>query len=630
MARHAGAAVLLLLPLLLSGCSYLRGGNGEDELEAEPQTGIRYGVEIDGEGIDDQIRSTLLSASDANQTISRPPASEFVLRRRADRDLPNIESGLRSLGYYEGTASYEVRTVRDDNQTALTTVGGLGDRLEDFLKGAPTILTYDVVPGPRYTLGSVKIVVTDPRNGFLAPTPERLKLAPGQAAAAQPVLDAHGELVSQAERLGYAFAKAGKLDAVIARATKRMDVTLPVTTGPIVPMGEFAIVGADHVDQGFLRRRVLFRPGDRYHPEVMDKTRQSLIDTNLFSTVVVAEPEKLDASGRLPITYTVTERKPRSIGAGIGYATDEGPNGSFFWEHRNFLGAGEKLKSDLYLSPLRQEISANFVKPDFGARKQNLLAGTSVKAEDTDAYESKSVGAGVAIERPLGSDRVTGALGVAYRLAKIKLKDEEEDSFGLLSLPGTIKMDYSDNLLDPTQGWRLNFLAAPYTDTLDAGVIFLKTQAIATTYLRPSDSAKYILALRGNLGSIAGTGRNDVPADERFYAGGGGSIRGYGYQLAGPLDEEDDPVGGRSLIELSAELRYRMTDTIGLVYFIDGGTVADSALPSLEERLFAGTGIGLRYITPIGPLRLDAGVPLDRRSGVDDIVQIYVSIGQAF
>ena len=630
MARHVGAAVLLLLPFLLSGCSYFRGGNGEDELEAEPQTGIRYGVEIDGEGVDDLIRSTLLSASDANQAISRPPASEFVLRRRAEADLSNIESGLRSLGYYEGTASYEVKTVRDDNQTAQTTVDALGDRVEDYFKGAPTILTYHVVPGPRYTLGSVKIVVTDPRNGFLAPTPEALKLEPGQPAAAQPVLDAHGELVSQAQRLGHAFAKADKLGAVIAKDTKRMDVTLPVTTGPIVPMGEFTIVGADHVDQRFLRRRVLFRPGDRYHPDVMDKSRQSLIDTNLFSTVVVDQPDKLDASGRLPITYTVTERKPRSVGAGAGYATDEGPIVSFFWEHRNFLGAGEKLKSDLYFSPLRQELSTNFIKPDVGARKHNLLAGASVKAEDTDAYDSKSVGAGVSIERPLWSDRATGSLGVAYRLAKIKRKNEEEENFGLLSLPGTIKMDYSDNLLDPTKGWRLNFLAAPYTDTLDAGVVFLKTQVIGTTYVRLTDSAKYILALRGNLGSIAGTSRNDIPADERFYAGGGGSIRGYGYQLAGPLDGENDPIGGRSLIELNGELRYRMSDTIGLVYFIDGGTVADSALPSLEERLFIGTGIGLRYITPIGPLRLDAGIPIDRRSDVDDMFQIYVSIGQAY
>ncbi len=627
MARHAGAAVLFLL---LSGCAYFRDGNGPDAVEAEPQTGIRYDVEIQGEGIDDSIRNTLLDASDAKQAISRPPASEFVLRRRAQADLPNIENGLKSLGYYEGIARYELRTVRDDNRTAPTTMDRLGDRVEDFFRGAPTILTYHVVLGPRYTLGSIQIAVTDPQNGFLAPRPEALKLEPGQPAAAQPVLDAHGALVSQAERSGHAFAKADKLEAVIDRDKKRMDVRLPVTTGPVVRMGEFTIVGADHVDPRFLRGRVLFRPGDRYDPEVMEKTRQSLVDTNLFSTVVVDQPDRLDATRRLPITYTVTERKPRSIGAGVGYATDEGPSVSLFWEHRNFRGAGEKLRSDFYFSPLRQELSANFVKPDFGARKQNLLAIAALKAEDTDAYESESIGAGVAIERPIGSDRVTGSLGIAYRLAKIKPRDEEEESFGLFSLPAAIKMDYSDNLLDPTQGWRLSLLATPYTDILNTGLSFLKTQAIATTYLRLTDSAKYILALRGNLGSIAGASRDDIPADERFYAGGGGSIRGYGYQLAGPLDDDDDPLGGRSLIELSAELRYRMSDTIGLVYFVDAGTVADSALPSLEEDLFVGTGIGLRYVTPIGPLRLDVGVPLDRRSDIDSIVQVYVSIGQAF
>ena len=420
MARYAGVAVLLLPILLLSGCAYFRQESSEDEIEAEPRTGIRYDVEIRGEGVDDQIRSTLLGASEAKQSISRPPASEFVLRRRAEADLPNIESGLRSLGYYEGTASYDVRTVRDDNQTAQTTVGGLADRVEDFFEGAPTILTYDVVPGPRYTLGSIKVAVTDPQNGFLAPTPEALELEPGQPAAAQPVLDAQGELLSQAQRLGYAFAKADKLGAVIDPDRKLMDVTLPVTTGPIVHMGAFAIVGADHVDQRFLRGRVLFRPGDRYHPDVMDKTRQSLIDTNLFSTVAV--DQQLDATGRIPITYTVTERKPRSIGAGAGYATDEGPIVSFFWEHRNFLGAGEKFESDLYFSPLRQELSTNFIKPDVGARTHNLLAGTSLKAEDTDAYESKC--------RRRCGDRAAALVGPGDGLARRRLPARQDQAQG--------------------------------------------------------------------------------------------------------------------------------------------------------------------------------------------------------
>lgn len=627
--RLPRAVRVSLLLLFLNGCSLFGGDDDENEIPEPPQTGIRYGVQVTGTGEDKGLAATLLSASDAAQATTRPPASEFVLRRRADADLPNIVSALHSEGYYDGQSTYDVKTVREDNQADSGAVGGLGDSVTDFLEGAPTVLTYEVQPGQRYTLKSIRTVTHDKENGFLAPTAEQLGLRAGQPARAQDVLNAQSAMVNEAQELGYAFAKADKLEAEIDKSTKTMDVTLSVTTGPIVHMGEFEIVGADHVDEDFLRRRVLFRPGDRFSPTVMDKTRQSLVNTNLFSTVVVDQPDHLDPSGRLPITYKVTERKPRSIGAGLGYATDEGPNVSFFWEHRNFLGAGEKFRSDLYLSQLRQELSANLVKPDVLAQKQNLLLNGSLKKEETDAYSSESAGAGISLERPLWADNVTGSAGIAYRLANIKPKDEEEETFGLLSLPTSVRMDYSNSLLDPTRGWRLDLFATPYTDTINTGTNFFKAQAVATTYLPILGDERYVLALRGNVGSISGASREEIPADERFYAGGGGSIRGYGYQLAGPLNDKDDPVGGRSIIEANAEFRYRVTPTIGLVYFVDSGTVADSSAPSFEEDLFVGTGIGLRYLTAIGPLRVDLGVPLDRRS-VDDSVQLYVSIGQAF
>ncbi|SNB52215.1 autotransporter secretion outer membrane protein TamA [Arboricoccus pini] len=624
------AFCLLLLGATLSGCSYFRSKDDPEGVPPPTESGIRYGVEIGGLSKEDEaLRATLLSSSDAANAVSRPPASTFVLERRAEADLPNIVNGMHSAGYYDGTVSYRVTQVREDDKADSSTTGGVLDTITDATKGPPVILSYDVKPGQRYRLRSIKTVTSDPANGFLAPSPEKLGLNADQPAEAQQVLNAQSAMVSEAKDLGYAFAKADPLQAEIDKDGKTMDVVLSVTTGPIVHMGEFTIEGADGIDSRFLRRRVLWRPGDRYSPTVMEKTRLSLVNTNLFSVVQVVQPDQLDATGRLPITYKMTQRKSRSIGAGLGYATDEGPNVSFFWENRNFLGAGEKFRSDLYLSPLRRELSANFVKPDFGARQQNLLANGSMKQEDTDAYSSESIGAGLAIERPLWAENVTGSAGIAYRLASIEPKDEEEETYGLLSLPTSIRMDYSNNLLDPTRGWRLNLYATPYTDTIQTGTNFFKGQAIGTAYVPIAGNERYVMAFRGNVGTIVGADRDQIPADERFYSGGGGSIRGYGYQLAGPLNGKDDPVGGRSVIELNSEFRYRATESIGLVYFVDSGTVADSSAPSFSEDLFVGTGVGLRYLTPIGPLRLDVGVPLDRRS-VDDVVQIYVSIGQAF
>jgi len=121
----------------------------------------------------------------------------------------------------------------------------------------------------------------------------------------------------------------------------------------------------------------------------------------------------------------------------------------------------------------------------------------------------------------------------------------------------------------------------------------------------------------------------DVPADERFYAGGGGSIRGYSYQSVGPLSG-GDPVGGRSLLELSTELRLRLGERFGFVGFLDGGSAFGAAFPDFDEELLWGTGLGFRYFTAVGPLRLDFAVPLDRRHGIDDAFQVYISLGQAF
>jgi translocation and assembly module TamA len=195
-------------------------------------------------------------------------------------------------------------------------------------------------------------------------------------------------------------------------------------------------------------------------------------------------------------------------------------------------------------------------------------------------------------------------------------------------VPGKLDWDFSDDLLNPTRGGRLSLLAAPYVDTLGPDRRFAKARLTHTRYLGLHDDV--ILALRGSVGGIGGADLDDIPADERFYAGGGGSVRGIPYQLAGPLDEDDDPTGGRSLLEVGAELRYRATESIGLVLFLDGGTVADSAVPDFSEELRWGAGPGLRYFTPIGPLRVDVGFPLNARQGVDDLFQLYLSIGQAF
>ena len=201
--------------------------------------------------------------------------------------------------------------------------------------------------------------------------------------------------------------------------------------------------------------------------------------------------------------------------------------------------------------------------------------------------------------------------------------------FGLVSLPARLDWDTSDDRLDPSRGGRLKVQNEPFVDTLGEDLRFNRSRVDYAHYLQVHEQPQVVLAGRGAVGTLFGASRENVPASERFYAGGGGSVRGFGYQLAGDLDSKDKPLGGRSLIEMSGEVRVRVTETIGAVAFVDAGTTYASTVPDFDEPLRVGVGPGLRYFSPVGPIRADLGFPLDPRDK-DDTFQFYISLGQAF
>lgn len=554
--------------------------------------------------------------SRAFELRTEPPSSELVIRRRALDDVPRIEAALRSLGYYEGTVEPE---------------------LQGFDAGSPgpggeprtVLVAFRVVPGPAYRLGRPRVELAGGAPGYTAPDLATLGLKAGAPAGAQAVLDAEQALLRDARKRGRALARLGRRSTVLDPERRTLDVTLRLEPGPEARFGEVLLSGAAGVDEGYLRRRLPFKAGEPYDPDKVEAARRSLYETNLFSTVTVREADRLGRDGRMPIAFELKERAPRSVGVGAGYQTDVGPSARLFWEHRNLLGAGERLRAETELRADLRRVRTDLRKPDFLARDQALIGEVEGRVEDTDAFEGTSASAGLGVERTLRPGLVAG-LGLAYRYAVIEEQGEEEETYGLVSVPARLDWDFSDDLLNPSRGGRLSLNAAPYVDTLGPSRQFFKTRLVHSRYLELASDPRLILALRGALGSTFGAERDRIPADERFYAGGGGSVRGVPFQLAGPLDDDDDPVGGRSLVELGAELRYRITDSLGAVLFLDGGSVFDSALPDFSEELSFGAGPGLRYFTPIGPLRLDLGFPLERRDGVDDLFQLYISLGQAF
>ena len=359
----------------------------------------------------------------------------------------------------------------------------------------------------------------------------------------------------------------------------------------------------------------------------LDQSRLSLLQSNLLASAVINTGNITDNG--VPINIDVTERNHRTISAGIGFRTDEGFGVSTGWQHRNYRGRAETLEFQAYIAQNRQAVTTNYSIPHFRIDQQTLTFFNDIESEQTDAFDSDTATFGAELTRRVNK-HLRGAVGVQADFLQVTENDGNEDEFALISLPASIEYDKRNAELDPRKGWVAGASVQPFFNLLDSNVRFIKT-TLAGSYYTTFNSWLWspTFATRSAIGSITGTTRDEVPANERFYVGGGGSVRGYPYQTLGPLDG-NDPDGGLSYTEVSVETRFHWGESWGGVLFLDGGNAYNGELPSIGEDLRWGTGFGLRFYTSFAPIRFDVAFPLNRREEIDDSFQIYISLGQAF
>jgi translocation and assembly module TamA len=276
---------------------------------------------------------------------------------------------------------------------------------------------------------------------------------------------------------------------------------------------------------------------------------------------------------------------------------------------------------------LEQGVSLKLRKPEFLVRGQTFVSFITARQEDSDAFEESSLSGFAGLERTSGGIYTT-SIGIAAELASLR-DDDDESFFALLGIPVGFARDTRDSPLDATSGTRFSATLTPWASVSESSSGFVVGELVGSLY-QTLGTPRVVAAARARLGGILAGGLRDIPANKRFYAGGGSSIRGFEFRQVGPLDAKGDPTGGQSGIEFGAELRILVTETIGIVPFLDGGEVYETTLPSFEEQMRWAAGLGFRYITPIGPIRLDLAFPINRRNGIDDRFQFYISIGQAF
>ena len=575
-----------------------------DKTHAFAAGGVSYETEIDVPGdptLADQMKQI-------SQLVARQGEadSELALQRRAAADIARLEAAARAAGYYDAKLSYEIDKRRE-----------------------PWRVTVKVALGAPYRLREVKVVLP---GGGVPPLAERfdpadLGLELGMRAQSAPILAAEDKLLRYYTTRGYPLAKVTGHQAIIDRADRSMHVTFTLVPGPVASFGKTEISGLTSVNRDFIEKRLTWKEGERYDSRKVDAMQQMLIASNLFATVRIAPADKVSPDGRIPMRISVTERRPRSVGGGIYYDSSLGFGGKAFWEHRNLFGEGELLHIEVTGGQSDDGLLAQFKRPAFLVLGLDLRSEASIGKLMTDAYDTRQAKFFTGLDYQFDS-RITGGIGAEVLNGRVD-DDTGTQNYTLAGLPAYIRRDDTDDLLNPTRGTRLGLTATPFFGLDGNSPDYFQAKLSASGYQSLDTEHRFILAGFTNIGSITGTSLDSLPRDLRLYEGGGGSVRGYGFQRAGPLDVFGNPIGGISSLDLGVELRTRVNDTFGLVAFFEGGSVYDTTLPDLSQRLYWGTGVGVRYFSPIGPLRFDIATPLDRRPS-DSIIQVYISLGQAF
>jgi translocation and assembly module TamA len=589
---------------------------------ADPQ---KYTLTIASAGQSD-LDAALKGSSLLESLRDKAPAGPFALVARAREDVERLATALQSFGYYLGKVAITIldRPLDDPELTTL---------IEQVPANETVEIKAQIDKGPEFQLRRITI------EGAVEPDARaKLGLAPGQPAIASEVLAARDRLLTALQEDGHALAKIDEPDAIADLGQHALDVTFTVSEGPRLVIGPITIAGLNDMSEGFVRDRLLVHTGQLYRPSKIDEARTDLTSLGVFSGVSVVAADRPDAEGRLPLTFDFQERPLHAVGATAAFSTDLGGSLSLTWSHRNLFGNAEQLNlsagatglGGTAVRGLGYNFSAQLVQPDFLRRDQQLEYDLGALKQSLDAYDQTAQTAGLALRRKL-SPLWNISLGLSGEQERISQESVTRD-YTLIGLPITAKYDSTglkDLLADPTHGVRAAITATPWQSFGGHTGSFAVLQLSGSTYFDLGAPGRSVLALRGLVGSIQGARTAfDLPPDQRFYGGGSATVRGFKYQSIGPLFPDNRPVGGTAIDAGSIEFRQRFLQSWGAAIFVDAGQVSADTMP-FAGTLRVGAGVGARYYTPIGAVRLDVAVPMNKPRGGDSF-ELYIGLGQAF
>ena len=554
-----------------------------------------------------------------------PPESLTGLEQRLAVALDEARDILKSQGYYSGRVWGRIRKAESKDKD------GSGN---DALRA---VVRVTFLPGPLYHVGKTEVTAALPLSlreeepktfERLPKTLTAAGLKDHAPAVAADVLAAVDRVREMYHNNGFPYADTASTRYVIDHQSRTLEAEVHMTPGAFARMGDLERHGAPTVRDSYVENLRTWRKGRPWDQSRVEAFRDALRQSGLFQSIDLSPADTSDDKGQRAVIAKLEGAAERTLSGSIKYHSDFGPGVQGNWEHRNLTGRGDSLRFAMPLWMDMQELTANYRLPFFLRRDQDFIAGGGVLHQDTDAYRLSSGSFSAGVERRLARHWRASVKG-SVEGGSIKEPDEPSRDYLMYGLPLGLTYDNTGSLLDAVKGERVLLSVTPYTGKYDGPFSVLRSRLDARTFLPLVGEDKLVLALRGVMGVINGGSSGDVPPSVRFYSGGGGSVRGYEYQSLGPRDKDDKPLGGGSLVEVSAETRWKVTPEWGLVAFLDGGTVYENTFEDPAEVMRFGAGVGFRYYTAIGPVRLDIATPVNPRDD-DDPFQLYISIGQSF
>lgn len=557
-------------------------------------------------GVDDPaIIQLLRSTSQLIALEKNPPSTGAALRKRAEADILRFEKALQSLAFYDAQIDLHIQ-----------------------INATPPQIIFNVSLGERFIFSTFQIVGSEEMTGSVCDWIQLdvLQVILDTPAYPKTILHAEELLLVELASFGYPLATVLNRKVIADVEQKTVAVTLTVDSGPFAYFGKTIVSGTKKVCDEFFYKKLAWRIGDVFDPLLIEETLIDIEGSSLFSSINITPAETIDQDGTLPIQIEVTEAKSRSLGFGVGYSTLRSFGLVGEYENRNERHCGERFA-------LRSAVWNNlfdgtfvYVFPDWHSRRQDLIWLMQAHHEITKGYTESFLSASISLERQV-SRRLTTTSGIMFKWLR-NIDSDNNGLFNLFKIPFGLKWIDVDNLIDPSKGYSFSLKSIPTVEIFNKPFGYVINMFNASVYM-PLNSCCNMLAVgKMTFGSIFGTAFGKIPPSERLYAGSEETLRGYKYLTVSPLNKKDDPEGGRSMLIFSLELSKTINEQWGAAVFYDVGNVYRTCYPELGKQLQS-AGIGIRYHTPVGPLRLDFAFPLNRRS-IDHFCEFYLSLGQTF